>query len=115
MALVSIRHSATVLAFLFTVCGLPAQASFHLWQIDEIYSDASGTVQFIELSVSASGEQFIAGHSITVTQGMSTHSFTFLTNLPGDSANRHFLIATQGFANLGVVTPDYVVPNGFLF
>ena len=24
------------------------------------------------------------------------------------------LVATQGFANLGIVAPDYVVPNGFL-
>jgi hypothetical protein len=24
------------------------------------------------------------------------------------------LIATQGFAALGLVTPDYVIPNGFI-
>jgi hypothetical protein len=97
------------------LCAFQARASFHLWKIDEVFSDASGTVQFIELTTSASGEQFLSGHGIAVMQGASTHTFNFTTNLPGDSANHHFLIATQGFADLGLVTPDYVVPNGFLF
>src|SRR5439155_10606362 len=35
------------------------------------------------------------------------------TNLPGDTTGRRMLIGTQGFAALGIVTPDYVVPNGF--
>jgi hypothetical protein len=95
-------------------CAFQARASFHLWQIDEIFSDASGTVQFIELSTNFGGQQFLPGHSITVTQGGTRHTFNFMMNLPGDSANRHFLIATQGFADLGLITPDYVVPNGFL-
>src|SRR5262249_2222180 len=72
-----------------------------------------------------------SGHSISITipgggdmypdygmppPGMNpSHSFTFPSDLPGDSANRHFLIATQAFANLGVVAPDYVLPSGFLF
>ncbi len=25
------------------------------------------------------------------------------------------IFATQGFANLGIITPDYIVPNGFFF
>jgi hypothetical protein len=36
-------------------------------------------------------------------------------NLPGDTSGRRVLFATQGFAALGIVTPDYVVPNGFFF
>ncbi len=30
------------------------------------------------------------------------------------TAHAHVLIATQGFAALGLVTPDYVIPNGFI-
>ncbi len=30
------------------------------------------------------------------------------------TAHAHVLIATQGFAQLGLITPDYVIPNGFL-
>lgn len=92
-----------------------ANASFHLWQIAEIYSSADGTVQYIELTTSASGQQFVGGHQVTASQNGTTHSFTLPANLPGDSSNHKFLIGTQGFASLGVVAPDYVVPNGFLF
>ncbi|HEV8503003.1 MAG TPA: hypothetical protein VGR63_15640 [Casimicrobiaceae bacterium] len=99
---------------------LSAMATFHLWQISEVYSNASGTVQYIEFATTAAGEEFLTGHAITVKTAASMYtpsmqtSFTFPSDLPGDSANRHFLVATQGFASLGIVTPDYVVPNGFL-
>jgi serralysin len=91
--------------------------TFHLYDIDEIYSSADGTVQFIELSVGNSfGESFWQGQKITVTQGAVTHTFTFPADLPSSSTNNtHVLIATQGFADLGIVTPNYIVPNGFLF
>jgi len=107
-----------------------AQATFHLWKIEEIYSNADGSVQFIELTALASGQQFIAGHTISSSQGTQTKTFTFPTNLPGDTATtsgggyyggeintdyKSFLIGTEGFAALGVVKPDYIVPNGFLF
>jgi hypothetical protein len=37
-------------------------------------------------------------------------------NLASSStANHSVLIATQGFADLGIVTPDYIIPAGFLF
>jgi hypothetical protein len=97
-----------------TCCGT-ASATFHLWRLNQIYSDASGTVQYVELATAASGQNFLSGHALTASQGMTSHSFTFPTDLPGDTTNHTFLIATQGFASLGIVTPDYVVPNGFLF
>jgi Ca2+-binding RTX toxin-like protein len=49
-------------------------------------------------------------------QGTTEHSFTFPSNLPSSAtANTSVLIATQGFADLGIVTPDFIVPSGFLF
>jgi hypothetical protein len=121
MACPRIRLAPIALGLLaLTSCIPSALASFHLWVIDEVYSNASGSVQFIELSTSASGEQFLSGHAITVKSRDSTYmqgvtnTFTFPNNLPGDTANHHFLIATQGFANLDIVKPDYVVPDGFL-
>ena len=33
---------------------------------------------------------------------------------PSSTANTRVLIATQGFADLHLITPDYVIPNGFL-
>lgn len=92
-----------------------ANASFHLWKISEIYSNASGTVQFIELETSAGGQQFLSGQTLTASQaGGTTRIYTFPHDLPGDSAQRKFLIGTQGFADMGIVAPDFIVPNGFL-
>jgi hypothetical protein len=92
-----------------------AGASFHIMQIKEVYSNASGNVQYVVLQALAGGQQFLNGRTITATQGSSTHTFTFPNNLPGDTTNRKVLIATKGFADLQIVTPDYVVQNGFLF
>jgi hypothetical protein len=103
----------------------PAHASYHLWQIDQIYSNASGTVQYIQFTTGDGGQQFLSGHSIVVMQNVvyegygypmpATHSYNIAGNLPGDTTNKRFLVATQGFADLNIVKPDYVVANGFLF
>src|ERR1700755_1133506 len=93
-----------------------AQASFHLWNILQVYSNADGTVQFAELKAYAAGEQFVGGHTITVSQGGTTHSFTLPNDLPGNTAMasemggyygggtdfKSMLIGTQGFAALGM-------------
>lgn len=92
-----------------------AQAAFHLWQITELYSNADGSVQFIELTALTGGQQFLSQHTIVASQGGTTRTFTFPSDLPGDTSGKTMLIGTQGFAALGLVTPDYTVPNGFLF
>jgi hypothetical protein len=101
--------------FLLSALSLPAQAAFHLWQITKAFSNADGTVQFIELTAFAGGQQFMAGHTLTSSSGGTTNTFTFPANLPGDTTNKTMLIGTTGFAALGVVAPDYTVPNNFLF
>ena len=98
-----------------------ARASFHLWTINEIYSNGDGSVQFIELFTSSSGEQFLGGETLTCYNFNSSLSatFTFPTNLPSSAtANKTFLIATPGFGSSpGGVTPNYVFtsPTPFLF
>lgn len=92
--------------------------SFHLYDITELFSNADGSVQFIELAVGNSNfESAWAGKTITATQGNAApHTFTFPSNLPStQTANTSVLLATQGFADLGLVTPNYIIPAGFLF
>ena len=71
------------------------------------------------------GENMLAGHPFTSMAGATMQTYTFNDNLPGGgdaaissmpspTAHAHVLIATQGFAQLGLITPDYVIPNGFL-
>ena len=96
----------------------PALGSFHLFRIQEIYSSADGSVQFIELRESSGSdfENFWAGVTLTSTQGSTTRALTFPGNLPStQTASRSVLIATPAFAALAGVAPDFVVPAPFLF
>jgi len=57
------RVAFRIAVFLATLAAtLPAQAIFHLWAIDEIYSSADGRVQYIELRALTGGQQFLGGH-----------------------------------------------------
>jgi len=93
------------------------QAAFHLWNISELYTNSTGTLQFIELSTSAGGQQFVGSQQIHVimTGGSPTNTFTVPANLPSDTTNKTFLIGTAGIQEFGGPKPDYVMPNGFLF
>src|SRR5258708_2919415 len=109
-----------------------AQATFPLWRIPALYSNADSTVQFIELKAYAASQQFVMNHTVTSSSpGATTRTFRIPNDLPGDTAGmsggdpygygmgmttyKSMLIGTQGFAALGVVRPDFIVPNGFLF
>ncbi len=92
--------------------------SFHLYSIQEIFSNADGSVQFVELAVgNFNGESFWAGQALTASRaGQPNHVFTFPAHLPSSlTANTTVLVATQGFAELGLVTPDFIMPAGFLY
>ena len=109
-----------------------ASAEFHTYVIEQLFSDQTGTVQFIVMheSQGMSAEYFWQGNQITSTHAGQTKAFMFPNNLPigmscnpyygcaaaapSSTANTRVLIATQGFADLHLVTPDYVIPNGFL-
>ncbi len=102
-----------ILAATLAIGALPAGAAFHLWVFNEIYSNADGTVQFVELRALAGGQQFVQGHTLVASQGGTGQSFVLPSNLPSDTNGHSLLIATQGFAALGIVSPDYIVPNFF--
>ncbi len=94
----------------------PAQAAFHLWNIREIYTDTSGSLQFVELFCPSSGQTFVGGQSLTVTPTSgSAHSFTIPGNIVPDTLNHALLFGTAGLHAAGAPTPDYVIPSGFLF
>jgi hypothetical protein len=121
------RRIVCSLLCLSALVGAPAWATFHTYQIDQIFSNADGTVQFVVLHevAGANGQNFLAGHTLTSSSGGTFKTYTFPTNLAGGmdmgygmmdapTAFTRVLIATQGFAALGIVTPDYVIPNGFV-
>ena len=106
------------LGVLMLVASAGSHAAFHEWKINEVYSNADGTVQFIELTTTFGNQQFLGGgtHAISTTQGGPFNVFTFPNDLPADTTNKKFLIGTAGYAALpGVPPPDYIVLNGFVF
>src|SRR5205085_1519295 len=92
----------------------PARAAFHLWTIREVYTDASGTNQFIELFCVTAGQVFVGGQSLTVSSGGTNHTVTLSTNVP-DTASRAILIGTVGITNFGAPPPNYIISNSFIF
>jgi hypothetical protein len=103
-----------------------AQAGFHLWQVKEVFTNADGSVQFIEMFDSFTPEQFLTDQNIkaesTVGSVTTTKFFSFdhdLDTTNHSTAARHALIATPGFGSLpGGVTPDYLLnpaTDGVLF
>jgi len=109
------RHLASrlVLAALFAA-SLPAGAAFHFFAITEVYSNSSGTVQYVELTALAGGQQFTSGHTLTITGGGSTSVCNASPNLPGDTSGKKMLFGTASLqANFGV-TPDYICPSLFV-
>jgi hypothetical protein len=102
-----------------------ALAEFHTYQIDQIYSSADGRFQYVIMHESEgnNGESFWSGNALTATHNGVARSFVFRTDLPGGNsyygtpavtANTKVLIASQGFAALHLIMPDYVMPNGFI-
>jgi hypothetical protein len=92
----------------------PAQAGSHSWRINEVFSTADGSVQFIELweAFGEPAETFMINKNITsVATG---HVFLFPANFIPPTDDKHVLLATQSFANLpGAPTPDYIIQPGF--
>ncbi len=106
----------------FSVLLVPfaAGATFHFWDITEVYSNADGSVQFIELATSANNQDELFDH--TLVSGIAT--FTFPTDLDPDAmgngngatAGQHMLVATPAFASQpGAVTPDFVLDGPDFF
>lgn len=93
-----------------------AGATFHTFKIEQLYSNADGSVQFIVLREASglNGQNEFTGLSISVTKGTLRKEFEFPNNLQVSTSGRSVLIATRGFAALGLMFPDFTVDDRFL-
>ena len=104
-----------------------ARGAQHLWDIQEVYTNADGSIQFIEFFTTFGGQEVLGNKTLTEMLGAGTlNTFTFPANLPLNSAsaghpntalntaNQTFLVATSNFNSLFGILPDYVIPAGFL-
>jgi len=101
-------------AFVLLLVPFSASATFHLWHITEVYSNADGSVQFVEMKVENpfDNENQMAGKTLKST----STTFTIPSNLPTTTTTHYLLFATPAFASQpcevspGVftnLTPDY--------
>src|SRR5262245_52093765 len=107
-------RSLLALCFALLTLPQPAFAKSHLWKFTEVFSNADGSVQFIEMFVfdpAGTAEVQLAGFPLT----SSSSTFVFPHNLPNQNTfHTWILLATPAFASLpGAPTPDYIIPAQF--
>lgn len=94
-----------------------AHAGIEAFAIEQVYSNADGSVQFVVLRDTQNQDHADAwfGGTLAATQGGATTTFTFPGDLPGaGTAGRRVLLGSAGFAALGLVAADYVLPDRFV-
>src|SRR5881394_4087508 len=90
----------------------PARAAFHLWSVNEVYTNSSGTLQFIEMVDNFGGQNFIGGLQIAISDvpGTTTHTYNLPpASLPGSTFGHSLLFGTAGLHAAGGPTPDYII------
>jgi hypothetical protein len=107
------RISWSLACAIILVCSsVPAWSGVHLWRIEEVYSNADGTIQFIEMTtccMSSGGETGIMNQRLS----SNLNFITFPANLPSGT-NHHLLMATDGYAALPGVPPrDFRIVDNF--
>src|SRR5215471_10323272 len=106
------RRSALLGVALGLLPASPAHAKNHLWRFTEVFSNASGTIQFIEMQECCGADEETQMGSTSITSNAATYNFP--NNLSGPTGHRWIVIATQGFAQTpGAFPPDYIMPDGF--
>ena len=105
------RLFLSVVLVLFSIKSL-AGSSFDGWLVNEIYSNQSGTVQYVEL-IATAGANTSFGNSFI--DFISDNSNLSLLIQDQDVNPTFFLIANQGFVQTpGTIEPDFLV-HGSLF
>lgn len=99
------------------VLAAPATYPFaHLWDIQEVYTNPDGSVQFVEFFSAFDGEFFLTAAQLHLEiNGSAVNTFQFPNDISGPTtANRTFLAATSNFQALYGIAPHYILPANFL-
>ena len=95
------------------------------WHLEQLYSNQTGDIEFIVVLEyqNRNDQQALSGSTFASLFSAASHghatgdvtTYLVLDNLPSNqTAGKRFLISSQGFADLGIITPDYVFPNRFM-
>jgi len=108
MTMKRLRPIAAALG-LFALTGGTAFGGAHTWRVNEVFSNADGTIQFVELRESGggAGEVGTMGHQVT----SNLRSYTIPSNVASPTSFKSLLFATPGFALIpGAPAPDFIFP-----
>ncbi|MEP7182871.1 MAG: hypothetical protein ABI886_11850 [Betaproteobacteria bacterium] len=111
------RPFARIAALVVALAAPAAEATFHTFRIEQVYSNADGSIQYVMLheASNAGGQNLWAGHALMATAGTSTKTFAFSANLPSSAtADRRVLVATAAFAAAAGIAADYTMPDRFV-
>jgi hypothetical protein len=112
-------HRQRVLVALASlVLALPAYASFHLMQIEQVIGGVNGdtTAQAIQLRMRSIGQDLVAGTTIVAVDAAGNNPVTILTlpsTVGSGSAGDRILITTASFANYEAtpIAADFTMTN----
>lgn len=96
----------------------PALATFHLIRVNEVFSNASGTLQFVELIAISDFQTNLAPTRVVAANADSSLAnlvFDFVTSFPLLDNGETILLATAGFQAAAGFAPDFVIPDGRIF
>lgn len=95
-----------------------AFAAFHFIVIGEVLTGANNDtqIQYVELTMVNANQNFVSGHNWVsrTSTGATLATYTIPSNVTNSAAGSKILLATQAFADLGLVTPDFILPANFL-
>lgn len=105
------RFAVSAVCLLTLILGQAVFAGGHTWKVKEIFSNADGTIQYVEVweANGTAGEIGTANHNVS----SNSHFFTIPSNVASPTTFKSLLLATQGFADLNVVRPDYIIADNF--
>ena len=96
------------------LCPIAATAGIHTWDVREVFSNADGTVQFVELWEAAGTPGETGVGNGTVSSSTKSHPIANGAVAP-PTTNKSYLLGTAAFASLpGAPVPDEIIPAGFV-
>ncbi len=92
----------------------PSWSSFHLWDISEVYSNADGSVQFIELFSASDGQGVLIGRTLVATSDGTLVAFMIPSDVSSSTSGKNLLFASAAFPSApGGIAADFILPDNF--
>lgn len=108
------RSFAFAAAALLVALPTAAQARFHLWFVNEVFSNDDGSIQFVELTTDTDFQDLIDAHEIEFrSNGSVIATAPFSADLDTtDTADHSLLMATPEFLAASGIEADFEMPVG---